>query len=82
MDRQYTSALRLLADDLAARVEDGHEEHVIVGVTVYPAEGRFALGFETEGGRTLRLRMPWDRLEALGKALLDLAEERRLAGDV
>jgi hypothetical protein len=47
-----------------------------------PAQSRFAIGFQTEGGRTLRLRMPWDRLVDLGKALLDLAQERRFAGDV
>jgi hypothetical protein len=48
-----------------------------VGHQRYPA-----ISFEVECGRTLRLRMPWDRLADLGKALLDLAEERRLAGDL
>jgi hypothetical protein len=66
-----------------SRVEDGDEEHRIVGVVVHPVEDRqFAISFEVECGRTLRLRMPWDRLADLGKALLDLAEERRLAGDL
>ena len=32
--------------------------------------------------RTLRVRMGSDQLEALGRVLLDLAEERRLHGDV
>jgi tripartite-type tricarboxylate transporter receptor subunit TctC len=33
-------------------------------------------------GRCLRLRMHSDQLRALGQVLLDLAEERRLHGDV
>src|SRR5262245_44521752 len=57
LETRYTNALRLLADDLCPRVEDGHEEHRIVGVVVLPFEDAFALGFQTEGGRVLRLRM-------------------------
>jgi hypothetical protein len=58
------------------------EEHGVVGVTVYEARSHFALGFRTASGQTLRIRMPADQLAALGKVLLDLAEERRLYGDV
>jgi hypothetical protein len=61
---------------------DGGEEHPVTGVTVYLATDRFAIGFRTESGRTLRVRMSSDQLAALGRVLLDLAEERRLHGDV
>jgi len=46
------------------------------------ARNQFALAFTTEGGKVLRLRMPWDGLANLGKLLLDLGAERRLHGDV
>jgi hypothetical protein len=42
-----------------------------------PDDGRFSIGFQTATGRTLRVRMLGDQLAALGKVLLDLAEERR-----
>jgi hypothetical protein len=42
----------------------------------------FALGFTTEGGRTLRVRMSSEQLVALGRVLLDAAAERGLHGDV
>ena len=58
------------------------EEHGIVGVIVYETRSHFAVGFRTASGQTLRIRMPADQLEALGRVLLDLAEERRLHGDV
>jgi hypothetical protein len=68
-------------------VSDGGE-HTIVGIHVYlppaddPDDDRFAIGFQTATGRCLRVRMPRDQLEALGRVLLDLAQERRLHGDV
>jgi hypothetical protein len=62
--------------------EDGSEEHRIVGVTVYPVTDSFALGFQTETGRILRLRAPWDRLHDLANALLTAATERLAHGDV
>jgi hypothetical protein len=57
-------------------------EHPIIGIHVYapdddPDDDRFAIGFQTATGRTLRVRMPGEQLVALGKVLLDLAEERR-----
>jgi hypothetical protein len=56
------------------------EEHCIVGVYVSPPasgdDDRFAIEFRTDGGRTLRVRLPGDHLEALGQVLLDLAKER------
>jgi hypothetical protein len=75
---QHDHAIRLLFDPLPGG--DG-EEHAITGVTVYPASDYFTIGFESEGG-TLRIRMPADQLARLGKVLIQLAEERRLAGDV
>jgi hypothetical protein len=61
---------------------DGGEEHPVVGVTVYLATDRFAIGFQMASGKTLRVRLSSDQLAALGRVLLDLAEERRLHGDV
>jgi hypothetical protein len=46
-----------------------------------PAD-HFSIGFVTGTGRTLRVRIHSDHLAALGRVLLDLAEERRLHGDV
>jgi hypothetical protein len=47
-----------------------------------PDDDRFSIGFQTATGRTLRVRIPGDQLAALGRVLLDLAEERRLHGDL
>jgi hypothetical protein len=72
--------------DALPPVSDGGE-HPVVG-HVYmppagdPADDRFSLTFHTATGRCLRVRLDADRLEELGKLLLDLAEERRLRGDV
>jgi hypothetical protein len=41
------------------------------------ADGRFAIGFVTESGRCLRVRLPDEHLASLGKLLLALANERR-----
>jgi len=92
-------AVRLLrSPDQLPPVSDGGE-HEIVGIHVFmpPAsdsdDDRFAIGFQTATGRTLRLRLPGDQLAALAKVLFDLARERhqyslstsgerRLRGDV
>jgi hypothetical protein len=55
------------------------EEHDIVGVHVCPPVGddpRFAIEFRTDGNRTLRVRLPGDRLQALADVLHELARER------
>jgi hypothetical protein len=56
------------------------EEHCVVGVTVTaPADGdpRFAIGFQTSSGRTLRVRLPNEQLIELAETLLRVAEARR-----
>ena len=57
-------------------------EHPVVGIHVYMNDDHFSIGFVTGTGRTLRVRMHSDQLAALGRVLLDLAEERRWHGDV
>jgi hypothetical protein len=59
-------------------------EHEIVGVHVSLADSddRFSIDFQTESGRTLRVKMPVVELERLARCLLDAAAERRLHGDV
>jgi hypothetical protein len=67
-----------------ARLPDTSDgvEHTIVNVHVWmpPADDvsddRFAIGFVTESGRCLRVRLPGEHLAALGKLLLELANER------
>jgi hypothetical protein len=61
---------------------EGEEEVPVTGVTVYLATDRFAIGFQTASGKTLRVRLSADVLGDLGRVLLDLAEKRRLHGDV
>jgi len=56
-------------------------EHAVVGIHVYMPDDHFSIGFVTGTGRTLRVRMHSDQLAALGRVLLDLAEERRWHGD-
>jgi hypothetical protein len=58
------------------------QEHTITHVVVYAATDKNALGFTVETGRTMRVALPPDVLDDLGRILLDLAEQRRLAGDV
>jgi len=59
------------------------DEHEIVGVHVSlppnddDDDPRFAIDFVTVTGRTLRVRLPADQLEAIGRVLLDMAGERR-----
>jgi hypothetical protein len=59
------------------------EEHLIIGIDVFtspdddPDDDRFAIGFRTATGRTLRVRLPGDQLVALGETLLRLAHARR-----
>jgi hypothetical protein len=67
-------------DELPVPSDGG--EHPIVGIHVYMPDDHFSIGFVTATGRTLRVRLHSDQLAALGKVLLDLAEERRLHGDV
>jgi hypothetical protein len=43
---------------------------------------RSSRGFKLEGGEIVRLNMLCGQLAALGKILIQLAEERRLRGDV
>jgi hypothetical protein len=55
------------------------EEHCVVGVTVTaPADGdpRFAIGFRTSTGRTLRVRLPNEQLIELAETLLRIAGRR------
>jgi hypothetical protein len=55
------------------------EEHSIIAVNVAPPVGdddRFAIEFRTDGGRTLRVMLPLDQLQALADVLHDLAAER------
>jgi hypothetical protein len=58
-------------------------EHVVTGIDVFmppdddPDDDRFAIGFQTATGRTLRVRLPGEQLVALGETLLRLAEARR-----
>ncbi len=48
-----------------------------------PIEGTAGIpSFVTGTGRTLRVRLHSDQLRALGEVLLDLADQRRLHGDV
>jgi hypothetical protein len=54
------------------------EEHCIISMNVSaPVSGsddpRFAIEFTTNGGRTLRVRLPADQLGELANALLELA---------
>jgi len=56
------------------------EEVPVTGIIVFPADDHFARGFKTVG-RTLRVRLSSDVLADLGQVLLDLARERRAAGD-
>jgi hypothetical protein len=58
------------------------EAHAVIGITIHDRRSYFALSFQIEGGRTLQLRCPADQLLSLGKRLIELAEERRLHGDV
>jgi hypothetical protein len=67
-------------DELPALSDGG--EHPVVGIHVYMPDDHFSVGFVTVTGRCLRVRMPSDQLVALGKVLLELAAERRAAGDV
>jgi hypothetical protein len=57
-------------------------EHVVVGIEVFtpdddPDDDRFAIGFHTATGGTLRVRLPGEQLVALGETLLRLADARR-----
>jgi hypothetical protein len=78
-ERQQVRLVRL-RDHLPPTTDGG--EHPIVNVHVYmppdgdPDDDRFAIGFQTATGRTLRVRLPADQLAALGKVLLGLAQER------
>jgi hypothetical protein len=70
------SELKVLHDD---------GDHVVIGITVSAPDDvgdddRFALQFETSGGRVLRLRLPAEQLTALGECCLRLAEARRCVG--
>jgi hypothetical protein len=70
------SEVRLLRDD---------GDHVVTAISVLGPEGstdddRFALQFETSGGRILRLRLPDDQLVRLGTLLLQLAQAQRSVG--
>jgi hypothetical protein len=67
-------------DELPALSDGG--EHPVVGIHVYMPDDHFSVGFVTATGRTLRVRLHSDQLAALGRVLLDLAEERRAHGDV
>jgi hypothetical protein len=62
-------------------------EHAVVNVHVFvppedDADGRFAIGFVTESGRCLRVRLPDEHLASLGKLLLSLANGRAWRDDV
>jgi hypothetical protein len=57
-------------------------EHVVIGVEVLTPpddldDDRFAIGFHTATGGTLRVRLPGEQLVALGETLLRLADARR-----
>jgi hypothetical protein len=61
------------------------EEHNIVSVSCSPPVGdedRFSIVFETSDRRSLRLRLPGNQLEALGRVLLDLANERQVLNNL
>jgi hypothetical protein len=80
-DDQLPIRLLRRPDQLPPTSDGG--EHPVIGIHVYmppnddPADDRFSIGFQTATGRTLRVRLPRDQLEALGRVLLDLAAERR-----
>jgi hypothetical protein len=80
--------VRLLRSPEQLPPTSDNAEHPVVGIHVYmppadnPEDDRFSIGFQTVTGRTLRVWLPRDQLEALGRVLLDLAAERRAHGDV
>ena len=57
-------------------------DHAVLGITLRLAADQFAITLALEGGETLRLHMSADQLARLGKLLIQLAEQRRLHGDV
>ncbi len=61
---------------------DDGEEHGVTGVIVYLPTDHFAIGFQTESGRTLRVRMHSDQLAVLGKDAHRPGGGATLAGDV
>jgi hypothetical protein len=60
------------------------DEISIIGVRVCEPDesGRFAIEFETDRDRTLRVKLPAARLRALADVLLALANERDGCDDV
>ena len=81
---QHEQVTLLRSADALPPTSDGGE-HVVTGIHIFmgdPDDPRFAIGFQTLAGRCLRVRLPADQLEAIGRVLLELAGERRLHGDV
>lgn len=79
MEREQIRLLHSSAE--LPETSDG-AEHCVVGIHVClppaddPDDPRFAIGFETASGRVLRVRLPVDELQALGRMLLELEDER------
>ena len=52
-------------------------EHTIIRIDVSDDGPRFALTFTCLSGKSLRVRLPSDQLQALADVLLELAQVRR-----
>ena len=82
MALEHGQMVTLIRDPARLRDTTDGAEHTIVNIHVYlppadnPDDDRFAIGFVTETGRCLRVRLPGEHLAALGKLLLELANER------